>query len=51
MDKIIRKNILTFKPYSSARDEFRGKADLYLDANESPWDDGTQLNRYPDPMQ
>ena len=51
MDKIIRKNILTLKPYSSARDEFKGKADLYLDANESPWDDGSQLNRYPDPMQ
>jgi len=51
MDKIIRENILTLKPYSSARDEFKGKAELYLDANESPWDDGSQLNRYPDPMQ
>lgn len=51
MNNIIRKNILTLKPYSSARDEFKGKADLYLDANESPWDDGSQLNRYPDPMQ
>lgn len=51
MDKIIRENILTLKPYSSSRDEFKGKAELFLDANESPWDDGSQLNRYPDPMQ
>jgi len=51
MDKIIRQNIRTLKPYSSARDEFKGKAELFLDANESPWDDGSQLNRYPDPMQ
>ncbi|MDD5583102.1 MAG: histidinol-phosphate transaminase [Candidatus Marinimicrobia bacterium] len=51
IDRIIRKNILALKPYSSARNEFSGKAELFLDANESPWDDDSRLNRYPDPMQ
>jgi histidinol-phosphate aminotransferase len=37
------------KPYSSARDEFKGEASVFLDANENPFDnDG--LNRYPDPL-
>lgn len=49
INKIARKNILSLKPYSSARDEFKGKADVYLDANENPFD--TKFNRYPDPMQ
>lgn len=46
--KIVRKNILNLKPYSSARDEFSGKDGVFLDANENPY--GT-LNRYPDPHQ
>jgi len=46
LNKIVRKNILALKPYSSARDEFKGTADVFLDANENPF--GT-LNRYPDP--
>ncbi len=46
---LIRPNILKLKPYSSARDEFEGKADVWLDANENPFDNG--LNRYPDPHQ
>ena len=41
------------KPYSSARGEYAGEADIFLDANEnafgSPLGDG--LNRYPDPLQ
>lgn len=37
------------KPYSSARDEFKGTAKVFLDANESPFPNG--LNRYPDPLQ
>ena len=36
------------KPYSSARDEFKGEASIYLDANENPYETG--LNRYPDPL-
>jgi histidinol-phosphate aminotransferase len=37
------------KPYSSARDEFKGEADIYLDANENPYP--SPYNRYPDPLQ
>ena len=48
LNKIVRKNILELKAYSSARDEFKGTADVFLDANENPF--GT-LNRYPDPHQ
>jgi histidinol-phosphate aminotransferase len=36
-------------PYASARSEFKGQADVFLDANESPYDTG--YNRYPDPLQ
>ena len=46
LEKIIRPNILTLKPYSSARDEFKGKDGIFLDANENPFGN---LNRYPDP--
>lgn len=49
LQKLLRKNIKNLKPYSSARDEFQGKASVYLDANESPYDSG--INRYPDPLQ
>ncbi len=48
LDKIVRPNIQKLKAYSSARDEFKGEAEVYLDANENPF--GT-LNRYPDPKQ
>jgi histidinol-phosphate aminotransferase len=37
------------KPYSSARDEFVGDAEIFLDANENPFP--TLYNRYPDPLQ
>jgi len=46
---LARKNIQSLKPYSSARHEFKGKAEVYLDANENPFDNG--MNRYPDPLQ
>ncbi len=46
---ITRKNILNMQAYSSARSEFKGKADVWLDANENP--NATNLNRYPDPLQ
>lgn len=48
LEKIVRPNIQQLKAYSSARDEFKGVAEVYLDANENPF--GT-LNRYPDPQQ
>ena len=46
---LIRKNIKALSPYSSARDEFTQVADIYLDANENPYQNN--LNRYPDPYQ
>ncbi len=53
INNIIRDNIKNLTPYSSARDEFKGEASVYLDANEnaygSPLD--KQYNRYPDPLQ
>ena len=57
IDKImakVRRNILQLKPYSSARDEFKGSADVFLDANENPFGSPVSegnFNRYPDPMQ
>ena len=51
--KIIRKNILTLVPYSSARSEFKGKAEVFLDANENSFGSplNENFNRYPDPYQ
>ena len=49
LDKLLRNNIKALKPYSSARDEFSGEADVYLDANENPYNE--PYNRYPDPLQ
>jgi histidinol-phosphate aminotransferase len=53
LNKLIRDNIKTLKPYSSARHEFTGKASVFLDANENAY--GSPLpekfNRYPDPLQ
>ncbi len=52
-DNLVRNNIRNLKPYSSARDEFKGEANIFLDANENSL--GSPLlkwyNRYPDPMQ
>lgn len=49
LDKLVRGNILAMKPYSSARDEYEGNGEIFLDANENPFETG--LNRYPDPYQ
>ena len=46
---LVRENVRKMKPYSSARSEFSGKAKIFLDANESPYENG--INRYPDPQQ
>ena len=52
-NNVVRNNIRNLKPYSSARDEFKGEANIFLDANENSL--GSPLlkwyNRYPDPMQ
>ena len=49
LEQLVRPNILNLKPYSSARNEFKGEASVYLDANENPYN--LPLNRYPDPLQ
>lgn len=53
LDLLIRNNIKKLKPYSSARDEFKGNASIYLDANENSLGSPTMkwYNRYPDPLQ
>jgi histidinol-phosphate aminotransferase len=49
LEKLVRNNIKALKPYSSARDEFSGEAEVFLDANENPFNN--PYNRYPDPLQ
>lgn len=49
LEKLLRPNILSLQPYSCARDEFKGEASVYLDANENPYN--SPYNRYPDPLQ
>ncbi len=46
---LIRTNIRSLQPYSTARDEYEGDLGIFLDANESPFNNG--YNRYPDPHQ
>ena len=53
LESLVRKNIKDMSPYSSARHEFTGSANIFLDANENAF--GSPLkerfNRYPDPLQ
>jgi len=50
LEELVRPNILTLSPYSSARNEYKGHiAHVFLDANENPYN--KPLNRYPDPLQ
>src|SRR5690349_4720933 len=53
LNSLLRENIKKLVPYSSARDEFKGEANVFLDANENSL--GSPLtkwyNRYPDPLQ
>jgi histidinol-phosphate aminotransferase len=53
INKIVRPNVLKMEPYSSARDEFEGSANIFLDANENSLGSlaGDGYNRYPDPRQ
>jgi histidinol-phosphate aminotransferase len=48
INKLVRENVKALIPYSCARDEFKGKDGIFLDANENPYG---SLNRYPDPYQ
>ncbi len=48
-ERFIRPDLRDVKPYSSARDEFGGKGEVFLDANENGL--LTAYNRYPDPVQ
>lgn len=48
LDSLVRPNVKSLVPYSCARDEFKGKEGVFLDANENPYG---YLNRYPDPYQ
>lgn len=49
IDSLVRSCIADLMPYSTARDEYGGELGVFLDANESPYDNG--YNRYPDPHQ
>ena len=53
LQNILRENIKNLAPYSSARDEFKGEASVYLDANENSFGSplAVNYNRYPDPLQ
>ncbi|HEY5405429.1 MAG TPA: histidinol-phosphate transaminase [Ginsengibacter sp.] len=64
LNSLVRENIKSLQPYSSARTEYSGEASVFLDANEnsygspldnlpSPLGEGerVRLNRYPDPLQ
>ena len=52
INSLVRENIKSLKPYSSARDEYKDTQIhemIFLDANENPFNNG--VNRYPDPQQ
>ncbi|WP_114784810.1 histidinol-phosphate transaminase [Botryobacter ruber] len=53
LQELVRPNVLKMKPYSSARDEFKGSASIFIDANENNVGSlaGGTYNRYPDPHQ
>ena len=49
LENFIRENVKKMNAYTSARDEFSDAAEVYMDANENPFENG--INRYPDPYQ
>ncbi len=53
INKILRPHLRNLTPYSSARDEFQGTAEVYLDANENAFGSTAKdtYRRYPDPYQ
>lgn len=52
-NKLARECVRKLKPYSCARDEYKGSAGIFLDANENSFGSvlSVGLNRYPDPRQ
>ncbi|MEP6847230.1 MAG: histidinol-phosphate transaminase [Acidobacteriota bacterium] len=53
LSKLVRENIKGLLPYSSARGEFGGDAEIFLDANENAFGSplSADYSRYPDPLQ
>ena len=53
IQSLLRQNIKTLNPYSSARDEYLGNVGIFLDANENSIGSipEGEYNRYPDPLQ
>lgn len=53
LNSLVRPNVRRMRPYSSARSEFAGEAEVFLDANENAYGSpaGGGWNRYPDPRQ
>ncbi|MEP7074351.1 MAG: histidinol-phosphate transaminase [Acidobacteriota bacterium] len=53
LSKLVRGNIRRLVPYSSARGEFGGDAEIFLDANENALGSplSADYSRYPDPLQ
>jgi histidinol-phosphate aminotransferase len=53
LDNLVRENIKRLTPYSSARKEFKGAAEIFLDANENSFGSplSVDYHRYPDPLQ
>lgn len=53
LDSLVRENVRRLVPYSSARGEFAGTAQIFLDANENSLGSpiAEDYSRYPDPMQ
>jgi histidinol-phosphate aminotransferase len=53
LQNLIRENVKRLTPYSSARKEFIGTAEIFLDANENNFGSPLEENfhRYPDPLQ
>lgn len=48
LENLVRPNILKLKPYSSARDEYKGSTGVFLMPTKTLFGN---LNRYPDPYQ
>ncbi|MDQ2747553.1 MAG: histidinol-phosphate transaminase [Acidobacteriota bacterium] len=53
LENLVRENIKRLTPYSSARKEYSGAAQIYLDANENSFGSplAVDYSRYPDPLQ
>lgn len=50
IDQLVQPHLLELQPYATARHEFGGQAEVFLDANENPFPENA-FNRYPDPLQ